>query len=198
MRFLAGALDMLVIGLVGVAISLFVFGELFPFFGRAPIRTGRLLEIVIGSFLLVFLYYSLLEGLWGASLGKALCRLRVVGPSRNPPGIPKALARAIIFETLPALPYWVWMGSDPTQMLGNSSSLGQSALGCVYYLVIGLLFCTARRKNGYAAVHDLVTGTRVIRRVPYHTRPVLQVSPEPAPTLAPPCGRRPVPCAGND
>jgi hypothetical protein len=34
-------------------------------------------------------------------------------------------------------------------------------------------FCTARRRNGLASVHDLLTGTRVIRRMSYQARPVV-------------------------
>jgi hypothetical protein len=33
--------------------------------------------------------------------GQAICRLRVVGPDRNPPGVFKALVRAVIFQILP-------------------------------------------------------------------------------------------------
>jgi len=33
------------------------------------------------------LYYALCESLRGATIGKALCRLRVVGPNDNPPGL---------------------------------------------------------------------------------------------------------------
>ena len=41
------------------------------------------------------------------------------------------------------------------------------------------LFCMARRRNGFAAIHDLVTGTRVISRVALQSRPVLAVGETP-------------------
>ena len=46
----------------------------------------------------------------------------------------------------------------------------QSLVGFSYYIVLALLFCTARRRNGFAAVQDLVTKTRVISRVALESR----------------------------
>lgn len=40
------------------------------------------------------------------------------------------------------------------------------------YVMMALLFVTARRANGLAALHDLATRTRVIIRLPWATRPV--------------------------
>jgi hypothetical protein len=184
LRFLAGAVDMLTVGVMGMTVCLLVFGEPLPFVAAAPVRTARMLGLVVTSFVLVVLYYSILEGIWGASLGKALCRLRVVRSAQNPPGIPTALARTLIFQVIPVLPYWCSAGFDPTYLLSNASGVMQYLIGSLYYLLVCVFFCTARRKNGYAAVHDLLTRTRVVRRLAYQARPILLASPEPAPTLA--------------
>jgi len=52
------------------------------------------------------LYLAIPEGMWGASLGKAICRLRVVDRNRNRIGIPKALGRTAIFIAFPCLIVW--------------------------------------------------------------------------------------------
>src|SRR4030095_10812982 len=49
-----------------------------------------------------------------------------------------------------------------------------------------LLFSTARRNNGFAAAHDLWTGTRVIHRLKEAQRPVLVPAAEPATSAAAP------------
>ncbi|MHC1764329.1 MAG: protein kinase [Verrucomicrobiia bacterium] len=183
-RFLAGAADVLALGLVGIIMSLVIWGEVFPFMAASPGRMGPMLGFAAGSFAVAMFYYAITEGVWGASLGKALCRLRVVAPSRNPPGIPRAMIRALLFHVVPALPFWVWMGFDPARGFLTSGSLGSTVLGFTHYVLLALLFASARRRNGWAAVHDLITRTRVIRQVQYASRPVSQASAEAAPKEA--------------
>ena len=43
-----------------------------------------------------FLYFSIVEGIWGAGLGKRLKGLRVVRTNGRPPGIGRALIRILI------------------------------------------------------------------------------------------------------
>ena len=65
----------------------------------------KMLACMIGWIGVVTLYYALFEGLWGAAAGKALCRLRVVGPDRNPPGFAAGLApRADLPRCRPSCP----------------------------------------------------------------------------------------------
>lgn len=63
----------------------------------------------------------------------------------------------------------------------RSSIVIQQLIGFSFYLLLALLFCTARRRNGFAAVQDLVTGTRVISRTALELRPVLSASETPPP-----------------
>jgi len=121
------------------------------------------------------LYYALFEGLWGASAGKALCRLRVVGPSRNAPGFTRAWLRALVYVVPPLVPYWATFGTNPKAYM-SASQLTQMLLGFSIYGVIALLFVTARRRNGFAAVQDLLTKTRVVSRAALTSRPVLPAS----------------------
>ncbi len=127
---------------------------------------------LLATGLVSILYYALLDGLRGATLGKALCGLRVVGPDRSVPGLWRGLGRAASYVLLPPLPFWLVYGGDPTAHLDASSPV-RFLMSSSFYLVLALLFCTARRRNGFAAVHDLATGTRVISRLAVLARPTL-------------------------
>jgi hypothetical protein len=56
-------------------------------------------------------------------------------------------------------------------------------LGFSVYGIMALLFVTARRRNGFAAVQDLLTGTRVISQAAGSSRPVLSASEAPPPAV---------------
>ena len=51
-------------------------------------------------------YFAITEGVWGASLGKALCGFRVVTESGARPRFARALLRALVF----VLPAWLASG----------------------------------------------------------------------------------------
>jgi uncharacterized RDD family membrane protein YckC len=174
--------DNVLVGILGLILCVAVTGEFIPFLGLRQMRPGQMVGLTVASFALMTVYFGLLEGLWGASVGKALCRLRLVGPDRNPPGLFKAMARALMFEVLPVLPYWLATGFNPARLIAGGG-FNQYALSSTYYLVLALIFSSARRRNGFAGWHDLLTGTRVIRRLPLQSRPTLPVNPEASPTL---------------
>src|SRR5204863_7965519 len=80
---------------------------------------------------------------------------------------------------VPILPFWVGMLIDSKgfPVLGTAwTAYGNFA----YYIFIAILFSTARTRNGFAAIHDLVTRTRVIRKPAHQARPVLTAETEPA------------------
>jgi len=137
---------------------------------------------MLGGFVLCVLYWALTEGLWGASPGKAVCRLRVVGPGRNVPGVPRALLRAAIFLMLPVLPTWIYLGFDPGKafMLASQPTVSM-AVGFSQFALMALLFATVRRRNGFAGLHDLASGTRIIQKAAYQVRPALQPEEQPQP-----------------
>lgn len=181
-RFAAGVLDVGVLGLLGLIIPLWNWergAELLDSLSHPSWKMATLmLAGVVGS----LLYYTLLEGRWGATVGKAVCRLRVVGPERNPPGFWRALARACLYVLLPAAPLWIVFAGGP-KIYFESSSAMQAVIGGSSYLVIALLFCTARGRNGFAAVQDLVTKTRVVSQEALQARPVLSAGEPPPPTV---------------
>jgi hypothetical protein len=122
--------------------------------------TSILLE---GGCLLV--YGALTEGLWGATAGKALFGLRVIGAQKTAPGIPRALLRGLIFW----LPWWVWRVAYTSFRVGGESldlSNPEHALNAIGDWLFLLVFVTARRANGWLGLHGRWSGTRVIRKLP--------------------------------
>lgn len=96
------------------------------------------------------------QGLWGATIGQALVGLRVVRGDRGAPGLPRAAGRYLILY----LPGLVMM------LLPVAGATFNTRVWVAYALPLyRLLLCvTIRRRNGYAAVHDLLTGTRVVEK----------------------------------
>jgi hypothetical protein len=97
--------------------------------------------------------YALLRrcGRFWATFGKAICRLRVLGPDNGPPGLWRGLVRMFFYVVLPVLPYWIVSRGDPYAILKRSSVV-QYAMNYSIYVVMALLFCTIRRRNGFAAI----------------------------------------------
>ena len=123
-----------------------------------------------------------LRGCGARQRARLLCRLRVAGPDRNPPGILRAWLRALIYVLPPFAPYWLMFGANPKAYMGASQWL-QMLMGLSSYVIMALLFVTARRRNGFAAVQDLLTGTRVVSRAAAALRPVLAAVEAPPPAV---------------
>src|SRR5581483_9738556 len=140
--------------------------------------------------LLELAYFGVLEGIWGCSLGKRLCRLRV-GLARDncPPGLGRATLRAAVVYFLfdlgdlsSRILYAVllpgiaddWDGLSQAQKLVafaiNLSFIGSTLLG------IGLIAYTMRKRNGYRGLHELLSGTRTYRLHSPRTRRSLGAS----------------------
>jgi len=182
LRFVAGIVDMTILGSLAMVINLSAFGSLTAFMDEAMQHSTKLLACMIAWFCVTTLYYALLEGLWGAGAGKLFCGLRVVGPDRNPPGVLRAGVRVLVYLVPPMLPYWLGFGMNTKAYL-SSPQWVQLVVGFSVYVIMALLFATARRRNGFAAVQDLVSGTRVISRAAVTARPGLSVSEAPPPNL---------------
>jgi len=174
LRFVAAGIDMFLWTVAWLPVSFTLMSDMMAP-GGFRITPGTV-ALMFGGFAVWMLYYGITEGLWGASLGKAVCRLRVVGPGRSVPGVPKALLRAVLYTLLPALPTWAYIGFDPERLMAVArGGFSWDMLVCYsYFPVLALMFATARRRNGFAGLHDLASGTRVIRKAAYESRPVLQ------------------------
>ena len=182
LRFLAGAVDMALVCGLAFAVNISAFGSVMAFMDQAMQLSPKALACMIGWVCAVVIYYAVFEGLWGAAAGKGLCRLRVVGPDRNPPGLARACLRALIYVVPPFLPYWVAFGANPKAYM-STPQWTQMLIGLSCYVLMALLFVTARRRNGFAAVQDLLTRTRVVSQTAVTARPVLPTSELPSPAV---------------
>jgi hypothetical protein len=172
LRFAAGALDIVVLDVIGVLIMFVGLGSPMDLLELMTQGSPAGVALMLGCLVGMVLYYAVLEGRWGATVGKALCRLRVVGPDNSPPGFLRALPRALFYVIVPVLPYWMLFGTNPKALLSASQAV-QFLSNFSFFIVVALLFSTVRRRNGFAAIHDLVTKTRVISRTAFQLRPVL-------------------------
>jgi uncharacterized RDD family membrane protein YckC len=177
LRFLAACIDGTLMAIASMSMVLLVTGhwdavshpELYQ-------RTELFFASAFGT-LLTLAYYAVLEGRWGASLGKRICGLRVTGSNRGLPGVPRALLRAVIIQVLPTLPslLFLWLSFFPHP--SGAGALKLTGLSYSTFVIMALFFCTARRRNGFAAAQDLLTRTRVIRKSGHEARPGLEAGP---------------------
>ncbi|MBC8872956.1 MAG: protein kinase [Planctomycetes bacterium] len=127
-----------------------------------------------------FLYFSIVEGIWGAGLGKWLKGLRVVRTSGRPPGIVRALIRILI-------PILSVEGVRMPLTMAFISEADWTGLQTAMFVVVaivcgwipGLLALMARRENGFATVWDLASGTRVVVKPTGTVRPSIEPAAEP-------------------
>ncbi|HEX4568325.1 MAG TPA: protein kinase [Vicinamibacterales bacterium] len=155
-RFLAGAVDDYLTSLPALAVVL--FGSLQPLSPSHPLHALALAITLVTSRLI---YYGLLEGVLGAGVGKAMMGLRVVNTEQVTPGVPRAALRALLFaaasQAIVQAITWSVVRRVPDVAVGFLNTVTTVA-----YLIA--LFCTARPLNGWAALHDRWSRTRVVRR----------------------------------
>ncbi len=127
----------------------------------------------VAAFTIILGYYVLAEGRFGRGLGKTLLGLNVVGPQGTPPGYARACLRALFIPGLWTICiYWLPAFSPfelPTgvEMVSSWERIG-AIFGAQIYVVIGWLLslaclATMRRGNGFRGLHELASGTRVVR-----------------------------------
>ncbi|MBE2283347.1 MAG: protein kinase [Prosthecobacter sp.] len=155
LRFASWLLDYLIEAALGLMVSLWLLDA-----SEIGQDIGGWSWGMWASFLFLAGLLIVPQGLWGATIGQALVGLRVVRGDRGAPGLPRAAGRYLILY----LPGLVMMLLPLAGATFNTRVLLAYALP-VYRL---LLFVTIRRRNGYAAVHDLLTGTRVVEKAAVH------------------------------
>jgi uncharacterized RDD family membrane protein YckC len=145
LRFLAGVIDLVILNSMTMAIVLFTGLQMLPESGH-PLA---MFPAFMVAFLLQVFYYGVLEGHWGASIGKALCGLRVV-TREGKPGFTKAMLRSFVFTLLLSGPSTVLtLVVTPQVFVSRGSMFGIPTL----MTAIAIIFSTARRTNGFAALH---------------------------------------------
>ena len=117
------------------------------------------------EFATILLYFGVLESLWGATLGKAFCGLAVIGANRQSVSRTQVMIRTTVY-TVALLSRWfvtMWQLSPGLEhVLG--ARLAAFTIQALTLLPAAILFSTARHHNGFAGLHDLASGTRVVER----------------------------------
>lgn len=135
--------------------------------------------LLAGQWLFAWMYFAICEGLWGAGLGKSLCGLRVVRPDGSVPGVPRALARALVFELPAIVPFLMLLSYSEARYQLTMDPSQFYWIDWLPFGILAVLLCTMRRRNGFAAVHDFVTGTRVVAVEERELRVPVEVPPSP-------------------
>ncbi|MDB6031796.1 MAG: pknH 2, partial [Verrucomicrobiales bacterium] len=176
-RFFASIVDELVA--YGPSLMFLVYWSFDPLDKLSRERTLSAVLTWLPFYLWYLAYYSVSEGLWGAAIGKHLLGLRVVDLQNRRPGLLKALLRTAVFMVPFTAPNFVLMALMPLGQMQAALGRGDILVTDWLWLVLLItLFVTMRRRNGYAAMHDLLSKTRVIVRPRSQSRPAL-LSPAP-------------------
>jgi hypothetical protein len=131
------------------------------------------LTVPIGDLVMIG-YFTALEGTWGWTTGKWLLGLRVCTTATvDPPGFWRALWRTILFYAFTNL----IADLIPTAAANAYPALGFLALVSIPAGIL-VMISSMRARNGYRGLHELLSGTRVVR-LPWPTKPELFLSSRP-------------------
>jgi len=157
LRAVAGLVDLLIVSVPGS----FTQGWTVTLAGEGLQTSG---SIDVTTAIVAMAYYLTLEGLWGASLGKRLFGLRVAGAAGPAPFRAIALRTAVfsIAHLFIVSAVGVFGGEQVARFLAEHP-VAALLISFGSLATTAAMFVTMRRSNGYAAVHDLVSGTRVVR-----------------------------------
>jgi uncharacterized RDD family membrane protein YckC len=109
-------------------------------------------------------YFGVLESIWGATFGKAFCGLAVIGANRRSASTIAVMIRAAVY-TMCLKSIWFLSTREPSgleHVLGGPLTF--FTVRVFGWLLAAIVFSTARRHNGFAGLHDLVSRTRVVER----------------------------------
>ena len=158
-RFVAGAADfaLLTFVLAPVATSLVA---------TRPTGFDRgiwALQLTIAA-MVALLYFALCEWRWSATPGKAMLGLTLVDTQSRPPDLRGAFLRALLFLGPTLAADIAAVASAPVAVDGSPGSMPRWVViqWTIYWSTLVVLFSTARRRNGFAGLHDLGSGTRVV------------------------------------
>jgi uncharacterized RDD family membrane protein YckC len=160
-RFLAGFVDSSIVVGIPVALVTMLFAD--PLTGSAE-QAALLANL---GWMATMVYYLLLEGATCTSLGKRLFGLRVVSGSGAPPTWRQAAVRAVLFRA-PDMLVAAVLGSPvffstTTERSSSGFSINWKQTAPPL-LTLLMFFATARLRNGWTGLHDVLSGTRVVAR----------------------------------
>jgi eukaryotic-like serine/threonine-protein kinase len=156
LRFLAGLLDIVMIVILFPTIIVLVSFVYIQIEGYVPVLSRKPWYFDLLPHFFFTLYYTISEWKWGASFGKAICQIRIRKTDGSQPGFFQIALRSALFILLPPLLGWLMKALSLSHYLTYGYLLK--------YLPVGLFFVTVRQRNGFAALTDLLLGTRVIRK----------------------------------
>ena len=182
-RASAGWIDYLIAFLIPYVILMLSIGNEEFHFRLFMDRTLYSARYHIAFLSLGFLYFSIVEGIWGAGIGKRLKGLRVVRTNGRPPGVGRALIRILI-------PILCIEGVRIPLLLASISATHINDLTIPEIVIYSaattlcpwipvLLSFIARRENGFATVWDRASGTRVVVKPKGTTRPSIEPAAQP-------------------
>jgi eukaryotic-like serine/threonine-protein kinase len=164
-RVMAGALDEVMVG-----VPLLLLNISFVLRSGLVDAPSWLFNVAIAARVA---YFGLSEGLGGASMGKRLMGLRVVIASGGQrPGVTRGLWRSLIFHAPMYAPAAALLldQAELVELISRSLLVAMGPSLAVWTLT-ALLFSTARRRNGFAGIHELWSATRVVYRFEERARP---------------------------
>ena len=181
-RYAAGAIDFLVLSTIAnlAALILAVFGA-----DTLSVGIGRRLLFLTTTFGIWLAYYALPEGLHGVTVGKWVLGLRLVRRgTMDAPDLPRVIFRTLAYCLAPLAPAWIYSMFGPSFVDAEGQldfTLNEAwtilAVSSLSLPVWAMLFVTMRRDNGFAAVHDLPFGLRVVARPVSSARPMSALAP---------------------
>ncbi len=164
-RVVCYGLDLALMAIVGFALNLFMLGTTFFQMGQAGAAVAWGAELIVASVIGVLinsLYYTLLHGAYGQTLGKMALKLKVVNPDGTPITMGTAFVRTLVFAgpaflaSLIAASIFV-VTQNPFAVMANLLYFAAIA-----YLLVSLVVALVDRAH-QLAIHDRLAKTRVIR-----------------------------------
>ena len=123
----------------------------------------------LGIWLFVWLYFAILEGFWGTTIGKKILGLKVVNNQGEKPGIFRGLLRSFAVPSAFAIPIFVtlirllWVSEDFQEIRMTSVIYGWTSARLAEVLPALVCLLTMKQSNGLRGLHGLLSGTRVFR-----------------------------------
>ena len=114
-----------------------------------------------------FIYFSILEGFWGRTIGKRLMGLKVVNRLGEVPGIVSAALRSILVPSLvflPLIPAFVrFYNFDSSKVV--EAMIAELISRLLFTVAPAVLLVTMTSKNGFRGIHELLSGTWTVRTI---------------------------------
>ena len=111
-------------------------------------------------------YFALQEWRWGTTFGKWLLGMRVITENNESPGLMASFLRAALMPGVSyvagAIPAYL-MNFDPFELPGIWTFVSLQMFQLLSWIPCLLCFVTARNSNGFRGIHEIASGTHVVR-----------------------------------